>query len=161
MRVWAVPDNESRPLEQFLFRWVVVSLLGLALTACGGDVSSYSNEGSVCLESASDGTLGVAVMFPTCLSSCDTILDRSCSIHVEDFVIEVESSGSFETPRRGDCSAACGFFSTDCVSPEPLAPGDYTVIHGEDEEEITLPTSGAMIPEDDSPWPSCDLISGR
>ena len=56
---------------------------------------------------------------------------------------------------------ASGFLIADCVSSEPLAPGDYTVIHGEGEGEIALPTSGAMIPWADAGFPSCDLLMNR
>ena len=136
-----------------------VFVLGPMLTGCGGDVQSFSNEGTVCLSSTSDGTLEVAVMFPTCLSGCDSVLTRSCTVDVEGPLIVVESSGSYETPRRGFCDAACGFFIANCASEEPVPSGSYTVIHGEDEGEIRLPTSGAMIPEDESVFPSCDYIT--
>ena len=135
-----------------------VFAVALGVVGCGGDVTSYRNEGLVCLESRSDGVLDVSVIFPTCLSStCDTVLQSSCSIDVEGFTITVESFGSFETPRRGSCSADCQQLSAGCASEEPIPPGDYTVIHGEDEAMLEVPTEGASVGEAHGFW-DCWLV---
>ena len=138
---------------------VLILALPLGVVGCSGDVSSYRNEGTLCLESRSDGVLDVSVIFPPCLSStCDTVLETSCSINVEGSTITVESFGSFETATRGSCSADCQLLTAHCESEEPIPPGDYTVVHGEDEGMIEVPTEGASVGEENG-FSECEFIS--
>jgi hypothetical protein len=107
---------------------------------------SYANEGSLCLNSNADGTLEVEVWFPTCLSStCDEVLGTSCTIAVLDHEISITSSGSYESPVYGSCSADCQALIADCSSEGPLNPGEYTLVHGEDAGEVTLPADAVAL----------------
>jgi hypothetical protein len=130
-------------------RWCsCFSIAMIVAAACGGDVTSFRDEGTVCLQSRSDGVLDVSVFFPTCLSStCDTVLDNRCSVNVEGATIVVASFGSFESPRRGSCSADCRALVADCASEESVPPGDYTVMHGEDQGPLEAPTELTVIGE--------------
>jgi hypothetical protein len=136
--------------------------LALGIAACGGsEIYSFMNEGMVCLASNSDGTLDAAVVFPTCLSStCDTVLGTSCAIGVADSEIVMESSGSYASPKRGDCSADCKPLIAYCTSPEPVPPGEYAVVHGEDRGAVTVPTPATTLFGSER-FPPCDWVLNR
>jgi hypothetical protein len=146
-------------------RWLVgfvLLLFALGIASCGGsEILSFMNEGTVCLASNSDGTLDAAVVFPTCLSStCDAVLDTSCAMSVADSEIVMESSGSFARPTRGACSADCNTLTAYCTSPEPLPPGEYAVVHGEDRGAVTVPTPATMLFGSEAFF-ACDWILER
>ena len=43
-------------------------------------------------------------------------------------------------------------------SEEPIPPGDYTVVHGEDEGMVEVPTEGASVGEEHGFW-GCNFTS--
>ena len=122
----------------------IVIASGLLVPACNdGQTFTFADEGALCLNSQPDGTLHAAVHFPTCLSStCDHVLGTSCAIVASGSEISITSSGAFESPVHGSCSADCAPLIAECTSQEPLPPGDYTLVHGESSGELTLPASG-------------------
>jgi hypothetical protein len=128
-------------------RWACVLSIVVGLTACNKtETFSYANEGSLCLRSNPDGTLGAMVVFPTCLSStCDSVLYSSCAIEVSGTEITLTSRGAFESPVYGSCSADCQLLTAECVSEDKLPPGDYMLVHGEDRGELTLPAGGVAL----------------
>lgn len=128
-----------------LFGLICIFVAVSVLYACN-DTRSFANEGSLCFNSNVDGTLDLAVWFPTCLSSsCDRALGTSCAIAVVDDEITITSSGAYESDRRGACTADCRPLIAECTSEEPLAPGDYELVHGQDSAELTLPASGVAL----------------
>ena len=139
---------------------LILFLFALGIAACGGsEIHSFMNEGTVCLASNSDGTLDAAVVFPTCLSStCDTVLGTSCAISVADSEIVMESSGSYASPTRGACSVDCQTLTARCTSPEPVPPGEYEVVHGEDRGAVTVPTPATALFGPLHLFPSCDWV---
>ena len=141
------------------FAGALVLQLAVGIAACGGsDVHSFMNEGMVCLASSSNGMLDAAVVFPPCLSStCDTVLGTSCTMSVTGSEVVMESSGSYASPRRGDCSADCRPLLAYCTSPEPLPPGQYEVVHGEDRGAVTVPTLATEL-FGPAPFYSCDWV---
>jgi hypothetical protein len=118
------------------------TLLSFALIACGGsDIYSFTNEGTIFLESNPDGTLEAGVVFPACLSStCDTVLETRCDISVDGSNIVMTSYGSYATPKYGSCSSDCRLLIAYCASADPLAPGVYDLVHGDNQGSVTLPT---------------------
>ena len=132
----------------------------LLLWACGGrtDTFTFADEGALCLSSNPDGGLHVRVQFPTCLSStCDHVLGTSCAVAVSGDEITVTSSGAYESPLRGSCSADCKALFAECDSEEPLASGDYTLVHGEGGAELTLPSDATGRFTDMAPFFFCEL----
>jgi hypothetical protein len=121
-----------------------ICVLALGLVGCNQTRTfTYADEGSLCLNSNVDETLDVEVWFPACLSStCDHVLGTSCTVAVSEDEITIVSNGAFESPVRGACSADCRALIASCTSEEPLAPGDYTLVHGEDSAELALPVNG-------------------
>jgi len=119
----------------------------LFVPACNDtQIFEYADEGELCLNSKPDGTLHAAVRFPTCLSStCDRVLSTSCTIVTSGNEISISSSGAFESPQYGSCSADCAPLIAECTSQEQLTPGDYTLVHGESRGELTIPASGTAL----------------
>jgi hypothetical protein len=124
--------------------FVFMCVLALGLVGCNQTRTfTYADEGSLCLNSNVDETLDVEVSFPTCLSStCDHVLGTSCTVAVSEDEITITSNGAFESPVHGACSVDCRPLIASCSSDEPLAPGDYTLVHGEDSAELALPVNG-------------------
>jgi hypothetical protein len=115
-------------------------LLGcLALAGCERDWerASAENEGSLCF-STPDGALEVSI-FADCLSgSCSRDRQGTCEMTRDGDTITITSAFSWEEKDHGSCTL-------DCVSPHAtcrleLPPdGTYTVVHGEETSQITVP----------------------
>ena len=143
------------------FRLICVSAVvsSLLLGACGDrmEAHSFSNEGALCLHSETDGALHVGVQFPPCLSStCDQVLGTSCTVAVSGNEISVTSNGTYESPVYGSCSSDCRALLAECKSEEPLAPGDYTLVHGDNRADLTLPVSATGRFTDMAPFFFCE-----
>lgn len=108
---------------------------------CFGKIhpDSYSEDG---LEA--DKPFSVAVSMDSCLSSsCSDDQEAECQIEVDGDDIFVSSSGSY-TDRthleEGVCTSDCGgSFYADC-GELTLAEGTYTVHHGDETSELTIPS---------------------
>ena len=139
---------------------VVVSLVGVGCGLVGGGVEhrTVEDDGRVCLTSQSGGgseqvqpgILRVEVGFDACLSSsCDTVEEKSCHVTVSGETITVHSSATIK--REGlSCTDDCGFVETTCLTPA-LEEGDYTLVHGDEQMEFSLPSDGEICGPGQSP----------
>ncbi|HND32240.1 MAG TPA: hypothetical protein PLA94_19690 [Myxococcota bacterium] len=88
----------------------------LLMLACDGGPKlrsqTLTDQGTVCLN---DGM--IQVNFPGCLSSsCDTVVESSCSATYADGVVTVHASVTVE--REGDiCTDDCGAITATCELP--------------------------------------------
>lgn len=94
-----------------------MTLLFLAFFACVPEpkvvTEVLTDEGTVCLNDS-----GLAeVTFPGCLSSsCDTVVESSCTVDFADGVATVHASVTIER-EQGACTADCGFIQVTCDVP--------------------------------------------
>ncbi len=95
----------------------------------------------------------VRVAFPTCLSSsCDTLQEASCTLDVSGDVLRISSQGIVESKGK-ICTLDCRAATVECTM-EPIEPGDYTVIHGDERQTVSLPNvEGAVL---GAPSPAID-----
>ncbi len=97
-------------------RHVLGAMLLLTFTACGlteVETNDISNKGTACIQ---DGT--ARVDFNQCLSSsCDTLINASCTGTVDGTTLTITSSGSIESQRNPNsgCTTDCGFVVADCT----------------------------------------------
>lgn len=107
-------------------------LAALVLVACDDDeVREYEDEGTVCLRPSAD-TLQVRIEFPTCVSSsCDTVLEKSCSAELEGNVLTFHACTKIGG-STGECTADCGLVTADCSLPMP-PPGNHLIHFGTNE----------------------------
>jgi hypothetical protein len=94
-----------------------MTLLFLALFACDPEpkivTETLTDEGTVCLNDA-----GLAeVTFPGCLSSsCDSVVESSCTVELADGVVTVHATATIER-EQGECTSDCGFIQVTCEMP--------------------------------------------
>ncbi len=91
---------------------------------------------------AAGESITFSVAYEQCLSSsCDINRQMSCEVVTDGTQIVVHSQGRF-TERGGyvSCTEDCGMLAAECTS-EPLAAGDYVIVHGEDRIALTIPSS--------------------
>jgi hypothetical protein len=120
----------------------------VCLAACGGDDKQrrdLANDGEVCLRLLPSGAVEVEVTFRGCLTSCDVAKPASCAVTQEDGSgeeagLRVFSQGAVETTGASVCSSACGKLRTSCTSTDTLAPGRYSVHHGDQTAGLVLGT---------------------
>jgi hypothetical protein len=91
------------------------------------------------------------------LSACnkDDVLYSSCTIEVSGTEITMTSRGAFESPVYGSCSADCQLLKAECTSEHVLPSGEYTIVHGEDRGELTLPADGVSLFSESGTVPAC------
>lgn len=123
----------------------------MLVLACGGvwEQQERSNEGVACLEAPiADAQGTVYVVVTECLSSsCDRDEQGSCSASLDGDTITVTSGFTWETALSGvACNDDCNYPQADCTIG-PLAAGTYTLVHGDQQESFTVPTT-----EDCEPW---------
>jgi hypothetical protein len=112
------------------------------VVGCGGpwDTVAVSDEGELCFEQ--DGEfVTVTVRAPDCLSStCTRDIDGSCDVRVVDTAIVLESDIFWEQKNgpHASCSDDC-LRATAICSLGRLDPGSYTIVHGEDRFQMTVP----------------------
>ncbi|HWB76043.1 MAG TPA: hypothetical protein VG755_13835 [Nannocystaceae bacterium] len=114
----------------------------LLATACGGpwDEVSFVDEGQLCFSTQSDG-IAVEVQAPDCLSSsCSRDPHGTCEATIDGERITITSEFHWEERNGGikGCTLDCGRVVADCTLAG-LAPGTYTVVHGEEEVELVVP----------------------
>jgi hypothetical protein len=116
-----------------------------ALTGCdSAEEKTFQDEGALCMQAPEGTSLAVTVQFPTCLSSsCDTVRSASCKIAVDGQKLIVTSSGTVES-EGGSCTDDCGLMQASC-QVGGLAPGKYTITHGSESQEITLPFNAMQL----------------
>lgn len=111
------------------------------------------NEGGICLNSRSKSAksiVDITVTFRSCISSsCEKIVSAECECDVEANTIQVTSRGVFDRNMDTDCTGDCNKMVARCES-EPLEPGKYTVYHGDQSIEVTIPAENLEIFEDQS-----------
>lgn len=112
----------------------------LLMPSCVGpwDTVAFEDEGELCFAERGGG-VSIEVTAPGCLSSsCSRDVAAECSATLEGTRIEVTSSISWEEKQRGTCTLDCGIAMASC-GLDALPAGTYTVVHGEDEVELTVP----------------------
>ncbi len=106
-------------------------LLPLAIlpVACDDVVETeHVNTGQACVSGSPDQPHEIAVDFQQCLSSsCDELLDASCTVTVEGNTLTIESTATIRSSGT-ECTADCGAVATTCTTP-PLAAGTYDVVY--------------------------------
>lgn len=126
--------------------WMVLAGL-LWLGACSGrdDETEHVDVGGACVSGEQGQPHDVAVDFGLCLSSsCDELVEASCTAMLEGTTITVEASATVRTKtgRNVACTADCNSATASCDTP-PLAPGTYTLVYGDDSVELTVPVATA------------------
>jgi hypothetical protein len=102
------------------------------------------DDGDICVRSTSRGDLDVRVEFPTCLSgSCDKVVSTSCSFELTGTELLVHSRAVIDS-HGGECTLDCRVINAACTLSD-VAPGEYTVIHGDDREIVTLPVAPSVL----------------
>ena len=115
-------------------RYASFLALALGLTACGPagqDVrtTDVSNSGSACIRDTNE----VLVNFDRCLSSsCDTLVDASCTATVDGTTLVVTSAGTIETDLTADgCTSDCRSSWTTCaITGDPSAVTEIAYADG-------------------------------
>lgn len=113
--------------------------------ACGGEKwvpMEVVDRGAACLIATEADALGtVTVDSGECMSSsCDRDEQGSCTATLDGDTITVTSTFSWETATgKVACTDDCGLLSAECTVG-PLAAGTYTLVHGSDQQTVTVPT---------------------
>ena len=122
-----------------------LALLLLTLAACHDDVQTYTDEGRVCVEpealahfQAGD-TLELTVTAPDCISACARVAQAECSAVVMGERIVVTSNARW-APSDEVCITLCAALQAHCEVTIPEA-GHYTLVHGDDELPLELPST--------------------
>jgi hypothetical protein len=131
----------------------VTILLALCGSACSSETVDAEDEGKVCLGAPpwepqagsdaieADQRLAISVTYDECLSACIRDEFAQCSVSLEGDRIVVQSEFSYREPAPGKaCIAVCYALTAECQSP-PLAAGDYTLVHGDRETPLAVPSS--------------------
>jgi hypothetical protein len=111
----------------------------LFLVGCSSNAEPqvFENRGTVCLLPSSGDRLEVEVIMPTCAgSNCDRTRSASCSVERDGDQLLLQSRAVIDF-LAGDCHPICGSTRVAC-SASDVAPGEYTVIHGEERATVTL-----------------------
>jgi hypothetical protein len=137
-------------------RWFALAAFALLAPTSAGcpspvaETTTFEDEGEVCVRDSeewngeadvpADQMLYVHVHFPTCISSsCDEVVEATCSASRDGQTIEVTSFG--ESRRTGiSCTDDCGYMVATCELGE-LAAGTYTVVHGGEESTVEVPSA--------------------
>lgn len=124
-----------------------------AIAACGGgsSVDTIENDGRVCLFNPSGapsdgleaGEVVARVDFNACLSgTCDEVRSKTCTATLDGTTVSVDSKASIQRDT-GECSEDCGLVGANCDVGE-LDAGSYTLEHGEETFEFTVPSDDAV-----------------
>jgi hypothetical protein len=114
--------------------------------ACGGPwhTISFHDEGDLCFEQQG-AAVAVVVSARECLSaSCSRDVGGECSASLDGTTITITSEIFWEQNESpvASCTEDCGDASVTC-SIADLPAGTYTVVHGEDEQPLVVPTDGS------------------
>lgn len=107
--------------------------IAVSLTACGHDVVLV-DEGRACVDD-----LAVVITSP-CVSACAENVSAGCDVDARGGEITVRSHFAYDEPA-GACIALCGSLKARCALPR-LAPGRYTLRHGDDTRQLEVPGAG-------------------
>jgi len=121
----------------------------LLVAACGGPWGdkTFVDEGDLCFSEEADG-VHVVVTAPDCLSSsCSRNVHGSCDAMLDGDRIEITSAIHWEEKHGplARCTLDCGAATAECGIGE-LAPGTYTVVFGDDQEQLTVPITESCGP---------------
>jgi len=129
----------------------LVLLAAGTLIACDGvqadrnwEDQSLTDSGTVCVEGDADANATITVWADTCLSSsCSRDAEGSCTASLDGSTITVTSTFTWQqnVSPRAACTDDCGSIEATC-EVGPLPAGTYTLVHGDDSEEITIPAEG-------------------
>jgi hypothetical protein len=121
----------------------VLAVIGLTF-ACGRwETITFVDEGELCFEQRGSEVI-VQVTAPDCLASgCSRDVEGSCSAALEGTTIQLTSEIVWEEDESkfAQCKSDCRHAVVEC-SAGVLAPGSYTVVHGEDEVPLVVPADG-------------------
>lgn len=84
----------------------------------------------------------ITVIHDACLSSsCDVDRHMTCEVTLDGTQLLVHSEGGYiERDGYVTCTDDCGWLQAECTSP-PLPAGDYVILHGDDEVQLTIPST--------------------
>jgi len=122
------------------FSILTIALLA-SMTACvGTSTTDLQDKGEACvLPADADDAHQVEVDFLECLSSsCDSLVDSSCSVSLDGDTLTIEASGTIESQGR-TCTADCGQSLVTCETP-PLPAGTYTLVYGDSTASLEVPS---------------------
>lgn len=117
---------------------LAVLLIGCSEDAPKLENATYLDQGKLCVSGEGNG-VSVEVTFRSCIDSCDQTTSR-CEVSTAGDRLVVTSRLDVRT-SIGDgrnCTGECAEASATC-SLSDLAPGTYTVEHGSDTAQVTLP----------------------
>lgn len=100
-------------------------------------IESEDDAGPVQL--AADKPLTIHVKSDECMSACDRHSKQNCALHREADQLILTSKFSWEEPDDGSCTLQCIVNVATCKS-EPLPAGHYTIVHGDQRMELTIPS---------------------
>lgn len=112
------------------------------------------NQGAVCVAQnpvfltgtdvsiEADEPTQIGVLIRSCSSTCIEELETSCSYEYDasNSTISVTSQASWRPEAVDVCNNACLVIDATCEGPT-LPEGEYTVVHGENEQTLTVPST--------------------
>lgn len=118
-------------------------LLGLswlvATSACVAEAEEHLiDEGKACIDVAAGDGYRAVVGSDLCLSSCDKVIDATCTVTFDNRVVTVESSITVKRTSKVGCMTGCQSPSFACPVP-PLEDGIYTLAYGGEITAVTIP----------------------
>jgi hypothetical protein len=118
----------------------------MLVPACeAGDVTSYVDEGRICVEPdelaefEAGGVLTLTYTANECISACTRVEEAACDAEVHGDRIIVTSEARW-APADEICIAVCGVLQAQCTVSVP-EDGEYTLVHGDDELRLVLPSA--------------------
>jgi len=121
----------------------LIAILG-TLCACNPSENVVIDSGRVCVEPEAvaaheaSADLVLTVRLDECISACARDTEASCDARLDGDEIVVHSEGHWSDSNE-TCIAVCASLEAECVL-EDVAPGEYTVRHGEESWPLVLPS---------------------
>jgi hypothetical protein len=126
-----------------------LAIAASTVVACDGDDDEWrtvvvENSGPVCLTS-DNGMLNARVSIDACVNAiCRKELATVCQAAVSSGRITLTSKAEIlEATDERDCPDGCGPAVAACSVALPV-DGSYTVVHGSDQADVTIPLSGSI-----------------
>jgi hypothetical protein len=126
-----------------------LAVIASTVVACDDDDDEWrtvvvENSGPVCLTSG-NGMLNTRVSIDACVNAvCRRELATVCQADVSSGRITLTSKAEIlEATDERDCPDGCRPAVTACSVALP-ADGSYTVVHGSDQTDVTIPLSGSV-----------------
>ncbi len=122
------------------YLWALTALSLIAPIGCEKVTEEVIEDtGRACVTGAPDVENTVTVDFDFCRSSsCNELLESSCTATLEGTTITVEASATLRHTGKTECTADCQPTTAECETP-PLAAGTYTLVYNGETEALVVP----------------------